>query len=471
MLCAESGPNNSQGCLCFVEGLNVATDRCSTVYLEHPATQRFGISCPKKLPENLDLHFSCQIRKADNGTERSCKCLEAQESRIRDYLQKNNNPFSKDFQQPSATEFRQQEPEQMPHLPPDEIEVYSSKPTISPTATSTHTMTTPIKTTTITLDTVSSVQFHVSSAIIPGFYVMPNSLSSEKSVEARDESVKGPKWGIPFIETVALQIGYLHGILPQLGQIQMSLRSRALGWNQVEYQNCMQKACDQIEYGKIPDRNCSNNLTNMDKLMRQNCKMCSPINLQMLTEHCEELVIKEQAILYTVCGMAVLLILVALGLLALRRRRRLQGMRELEGKTMQEKSHGTGTRKPWDRFFRKYRARKVSNTGQVDTETNPRKPRKRKPSADGAPTIHEKVPVIPPAHVRNPLLDGVGTNYHRKGGTDTTMTIRPIIPHIRVTSTGSQSGRSDIAFQRKSFHTSDRPKLPGGDPPNNSKTI
>lgn len=79
----------------------------------------------------------------------------------------------------------------------------------------------------------------------------------------------------------------------------------------------MKKACDDSEYGKTLDQVCSGHLSNMDKRTRYNCVACSPLNGIKLAEHCKQLVVKEEIAVYTICGILLILVLLALGLATL----------------------------------------------------------------------------------------------------------------------------------------------------------
>ena len=458
VICVDSGPNESQGCLCQVEDRTIATDRCSTVYLQHPATKGTNTSCHEMQPKNLKFEFSCQIQKADQKIDRSCKCLEAQQSWVEYYLQRNDNPFIEDIHHASAKIMWEQEPEQMRYLPRDEIEVYHSEPTRTFTVTETY-----MVTEVIAVDTVLSAEPHTSSAAVPGFYIIPNSFPQGKPIEAPDSIIKGkglatePTYKVPIFQRVTLKANHLLETSSQLSTIQKSLKSRALDWVDVEYQSCMKKACDQNEYGKKPEKVCSDNLTNMDKLTRQNCRMCSPINPQMLAEHCRQLVIKEKVALYTVCGMAFLLALVAMGLVALRRWRQSHGSREQEFEEMPDKSNSNVTKKRWYRLSRNSGARKVSGTGQAETGSSPEKLTMTQPLVNGTPAMRERVPIMPHAHIRGSPFDGVGTDDQYKEAADATAAAVPVVPRIRITSTGSQHSTSHNIIQRKTAQGSDQP--------------
>ena len=458
VICVESGPNESQGCLCQVEGRIIATDRCSTVYLQHPTTKGSNISCHEKQPKNLKFEFSCQIQKADRKTDRSCKCLEAQQSWVEDYLQRNDNPFIENIHHASAEILWEQELDQMRYLPHDEIEAYHLEPTMSFTVTETY-----MVTEVITLDTVSLDESHVSSEVVPGFYIIPKSFPQANPVEATHGIVKGvgsarePTRKVPLTDRFVLQANHLLGTLSHFGNLQKSLKSRALDWVDMEYQSCMEKACDQNEYGKKPEKVCSDNLTNMDKLTRQNCRMCSPINPQMLAEHCRQLVIKEKVALYTVCGMAFLLALVAMGLVALRRWRRLHESREQEFEEMPDKLNSNMNKKRWYRLSRNSGARKVPGTDQAETGSSPEKLTMTQPLVNGTPAMRERVPIMPHAHIRGSPFDGVGTDDQYKEAADATAAAVPVVPRIRITSTGSQHSTSHSIIQRKTAQGSDQP--------------
>ncbi len=73
--------------------------------------------------------------------------------------------------------------------------------------------------------------------------------------------------------------------------------------------------------------------------------------------------------------------------------------------------------------------------------------------------MREKVPIMPPAHVRDLSLDNVGSNNHRREDANNTVAL-PVIPDIRVTSTGSQQGALDAASWRNGSHGSNRAELP-----------
>ena len=462
VICIDSGPKESQGYLCKVENITIVTDTCSTISLQYPTTKGSSISCPDKQPENLGFEFSCQVRKADEGAERSCKCLGAQQFWVEDYLKRNDNPFVKNLHQSGIEVPWRQEPEQMRYLPQKKIEVYSSEPTTTLTLTKTQTVTEVVG-----LDTVLADEPDMISAAVPGFYIIPRSLQRGKSDEAPGGNANGigPVRKLsskaPQIKRFTLQAKHIFGKSSQLGRIHKSLKSRALGWVDVEYHSCMTKACDQNEYGKKPDKVCSDNLTSVDKLTRQNCKMCSPINPQMLAEHCRQLVNKEQVAIFTVCGMAVLLVLIALGLVALRRWRRLKEIRKMENETVLETLQGDATKKPWYRLSRNSGARKISGTNQAETGGSPENLTKAQPLVDGTPAMCERVPIMPHAHARGSSVDGICTGNRFKETADTTAAAISVIPHIRITSTGSQHGTWRTLVQRKSAHDSDLPDLPG----------
>ena len=455
MVYVNSSSDESQGCLYPITKSIVPKEKCARVFLQHPSDAEYDDPCSEGLSDNFK--FSCQLQITDEPNDKSCRCLEAQKLLIQNILEEDYSPFSKDVQGRLGL---QGLPEQGFA---DVQELLDSDMTIIP---STYQVTQVDELDTLFLDGEEYAESQSSSTWMSGFYIITSSLPLDKNSEARGGNIKAstsveqPESTAHLTKRFALQADHLSETSLQSGEIRKSLNSRALNWVHAEHQRCMKEACGDTQQLNELLKLCSGDLSNEDRLTRDRCAMCSPLDRAMLEEHCKQLVAREQTAVYTVCGMFLALVLAALGLAALRRWRRVKENRRHEKQKISERPSSTISKKPWYRLFRASKARNLSGTDQAETGRSPKKLTKKQPLADGAPVMRGKVPIMPPAHVGEFSLNSIGSNNHRKEVVNTSAAL-PIIPHIRITSTGSQHGSLDAATRRNSSHGSDGGELLG----------
>ena len=439
MICIGSTTEESQGCLCPIEESNVMMGKCLPVSLRHSPTR--GGACHKDSTAHVSnkslFEFWCQLQAAGSLPDRKCQCLKSQQFLISDLLAGSDNPFPKTVQKEELGEHAIEDLRAM--LDVDVI--LNSSTYAGPQVVNVETFSTDIE---------EHTEAQASFTDAPGFYIVPRSLPMAEDLRHRRGNssalrpVKQQEVKIPFVNRFASLANPLLGKSSQVGNFCKSLAPRTFKWVTEENRTCMEDACGEAKDRKDLEKVCLGDLSNLDKFTRHNCQMCSPLNGVMLAQHCRQLVTKEQIAVYTVCGMCMLLILLALGLVALRRWRRLRAGRGQESQKTSEKVPSADDKKPWYHFVRVSQARKVSGSDQAEKGSSPRKLTKEQTWVQEAPGSHERVPVMPPANFRDISLHGVDSTNPHKGDAVSTSAL-PVIPHIRISSTGSQHGAIDPA--------------------------
>ena len=439
-MCIDSKAHSGQGCFCPVEETTLVKDRCLVIALDHS----YGHYRPCQadiIPRNDALfEFSCAIKVSTNQGIGNCQCLDFQDSLISDTLRGPDNPFELTQHQVGPEELIEPDLDDSQELSDRSLTVLTLSQPVAQA----------VDLETLSSDVDEHLEIQSSSTDAPGFYIVPTSLPLAKNLgicDGRDQArrpVAQADMQFPHIKTIASVVDYLPKTLSQIGKIRNSLAPRTLRWVTEENQNCMRDACGDTKDRRDLEKVCRGDLSNLDRVTRHNCRMCLPPNKKMLAQHCRQSVTKEQIAIYTVCGMFVFLVLSAIGLVMLQRWRRSRKFRGQHDQKMPEKSSNTTAKKRWTRFFLASKARKASTSDQAEKGASPRKLTKKRPQLDGALPSLERVPIIPPARVRDDSLGGTNTNDHRKED-EMTIPALPVISRSRITSTGSQYGVVDCS--------------------------